>query len=349
MTSLEMHANGIETLLQNSAPVKGSGEFAVIFTFLISLLSFYIVLAWHPVHGLLYLLGTGLVVYLLAVLLFIFGGILLPIAKPLIALFLSYYFLIPYRLIIEIRKNLEYRTKNKMLSQIEELKTNFISMMSHDLKTPLARIQGMAQMVKGESKQPLSPGQIEALDQIQNSAGDLVKFVDVVLKYAQVENQQIHLQKESRDINQLVEEVIRKHDFLLKLKQIKLQKEFEPLFPMELDSELIKQVLSNLIENAIKYSPSGSKILISTEEVEGKVRVQVADQGQGIAPQDLPFVFMKFFRSSAVKSSDIKGSGLGLYLADYFVKLHGGRIEVESEPGQGSTFTVELPLPKPLH
>ena len=108
----------------------------------------------------------------------------------------------------------------------------------------------------------------------------------------------------------------------------------------------MKQVLSNLIENAIKYSQEETKILISTEEKNGWVVIQIADQGPGIPTEDLPHLFMKFYRSQNAKSSTIKGSGLGLYLAKYFVELHGGSLFVESTYGQGSTFTVQLPLGK---
>jgi len=110
------------------------------------------------------------------------------------------------------------------------------------------------------------------------------------------------------------------------------------------DPELIKQVFSNLVENAIKYSPENSKVLVSSEEVNGKIIVQVADQGIGIPQDELSNIFMKFFRSKNAKASPIKGSGLGLYLAKYFVELHHGVITAESAPHLGSTFTVELPI-----
>jgi signal transduction histidine kinase len=106
----------------------------------------------------------------------------------------------------------------------------------------------------------------------------------------------------------------------------------------------MRQVFSNLVENAIKYSPEDTKILVSSEETTSKVIVQVADQGSGIPADELPNIFMKFFRSKNAKSSPIKGSGLGLYLAKYFTELHKGRIFVESSHGNGSTFTVELPV-----
>lgn len=104
------------------------------------------------------------------------------------------------------------------------------------------------------------------------------------------------------------------------------------------------QVITNLIENAIKYSPENSKILVSSEEIDGKIIIQVADQGIGIDPEDRDHIFTKFYRSQNAKTSNISGSGLGLYLSKYFVNLHQGQIHVESEPKSGSTFTIELPM-----
>ena len=264
-------------------------------------------------------------------------------AHPWLAIFLCYYFFIPYRLIIENRRSWEIYQKHRLLKQVEELKTNFISMMSHDLKTPIARILGMADVILRDPT-PLSSHQHEAVDTIKHSSDDLLKFINSILNYGRIESQELQLNKQSKDINTLLTEVISKHEFLGKLKKIQILKEFETLFPISVDPDLIRQVLSNLIENAIKYSHEDTKILISTEEKDGWVVIQIADQGPGIPRDELPNLFMKFYRSQNAKSSTIKGSGLGLYLAKYFVELHGGKIFVESTYGQGSTFTVQLPL-----
>jgi signal transduction histidine kinase len=211
------------------------------------------------------------------------------------------------------------------------------------MKTPLARIQGMTDVIQKDAT-PISSPQREALDTIKQSAEDLLKFISTILNYAKIESQGVELHLQSRDVNEILKEVIRKNEFLARLKQIQLLAELEPLFSAKVDAELLRQVFSNLVENAIKYSPEKSKVLISSEEVDGKIIIQIADQGMGIAADELPNIFMKFFRSKHAKSSPIKGSGLGLYLAKYFVELHRGRISCESTPGQGSTFTVELPV-----
>ncbi|MFN7824927.1 MAG: ATP-binding protein, partial [Pseudobdellovibrionaceae bacterium] len=343
MTMTEMHANMIQTLIENSAPVKAPPWLNLFFTIIISILTVHVVLTWSPGRGILILVATAASFFLVGYLFFWWGGIVIEMIHPLITIFLCYYFFIPYRLIVENRKSWEYYQKHKLLSEVETLKTNFIGMMSHDLKTPLARIQGMTEIIAKDAS-PLSNPQREALDMIKQSSEDLLKFISTILHYAKIESQGIELHMESRDINEILKEVIRKHDFLAKLKHIQIKAELEPLFSIKVDPELMKKVLSNLVENAIKYSPENSKILITSEEVDNKVVLQVSDQGMGIDPEDLPNIFMKFFRSKNAKSSPVKGSGLGLYLAKYFVELHGGSISVESALGQGTTFTVELPF-----
>ncbi len=343
MTLTEMHANMIDTLIRNSAPVKAPAWVNLLFTILISVLTVHVVLTVKPGRGILILLTTAAIFVFACYIAFWPFGVLIGMIHPMLAIFLCYYFFIPYRLIIENRRSWEYFQKHKLLSEVETLKTNFIGMMSHDLKTPLARIQGMTEII-ARGTTPLSAPQSEALDTVKQSAEDLTRFISTILNYAKIESQGVELHLQSCDINELVKDVVKKSEFLAKLKHIQLLAELEPLFTIRIDPELMKQVLSNLIENAIKYSPENSKVLVTTDEIEGKIVVQVADQGIGIPVDELPNIFMKFFRSNNAKSSPIKGSGLGLYLAKYFVELHQGTISCESSPGQGSTFTVELPL-----
>lgn len=343
MPQLEMHANMLDTLIMNRAPIPTPNWLDFILTGLIATLTVFVVLTVRPARGILILLFTLATFSLLAFLIFAVSGFIVPMAHPVLAIFVCYYFFIPYRLIIENRKSWEYIQRNKLLTQVEELKSNFLRMMSHDLKTPLARIQGMAEiMLKDQA--PLSPSQRDALVTINRSSEELSEFIGSILNLGRIESKDIKLQFKSKDINSLLAEVLRKLDYLAQKKNITILTEFEPMFSVKLDEDLMKQVFINLVENAIKYSPENSKILISTEEINSQVVVQVADQGFGIPPEELQNVFDKFYRSHNVAASPIKGSGLGLYLSKYFVDLHYGRIAVESEYQKGSTFTVELPM-----
>lgn len=342
MTIVELNANMFDTLIRNDAPRQTPHGWNVAITALISYITVLVVLTLTPTSGLMVLGSTILGYFLISLLAFWLGGWWIDVAHPFLAIFICYYFFIPYRLIIENRRSWEYFEKNKLLTQVEELKTNFLSMMSHDLKTPIARIQGMADVVKSDPT-PLSPRQTEAIETLRRSADELLEFISGVLNLGRIESKAIQLNLQSKDVNALVREIVTKLDYLARSKNIEIRTELEPLFSIKFDVDLIRQVFSNLVENAIKYSPENSSILISSEEREGWITVQVADQGPGIPEDELPNLFMKFYRSRNAKGSTIKGSGLGLYLAKYFVELHKGRIWLDSTPGQGSTFTVELP------
>lgn len=342
MSRLEAQANAFDTLLLNRAPIRWPKWVNQFITFSLAAFTTYAVMALNPTLGLITLLATLIIFTLICYALLAIFGLWINMIHPLLAIFICYYFSIPYRLIVENRRSWEYFQKHKLLKQVEELKTNFLSMMSHDIKTPIARIQGMTEILQS-AKEKLSNEENEAVSTIQDSASELSEFISTILDLGRIENQKVKLKLQSKDVNSLLQEVIDKHRFLADKKEIQVICEFEPLFSSKLDVELMRQVFANLIENSIKYSPQKAKVLISTEEAEQKIIIQVADQGQGISPDELENIFMKFYRSKKAKSSTTKGSGLGLYLAKYFVELHQGTLEVESTVGQGSTFTVTLP------
>lgn len=343
MTKLEAHAHVIKTFLENDGIIKTPDLLNKAITFLFSIVAALSVMMLSPAMGILAIIGLALGYFAFASILFTFFGYLIGVAQPLIAVFVCYYFFIPYRLIRENKKFWELREKNKLLTQVEELKNNFLSMMSHDLKTPLARIQGMADIALANTEN-LEPEQKNAIQTIRKSAEELTEFISSILDLSRVESQKIKLNLQSRDINRILEDTIKKYEYLALQKNIEIIPELETLFSVKIDGDLMKQVFSNLIENAIKYSPTNSRILVTSEEVNGQIIIQVADQGIGITENEIKHIFTKFYRTKHVKNSPIKGSGLGLYLAKYFVELHKGQISVESLPQQGSTFTVNLPM-----
>lgn len=343
MSRVEMHANILDTLIMNRAPQASPWWLGVLSTSLIAVLTVFVVLALRPLQGLIILGLTVFSYFAFCTFFFMIDGFWLDMAHPLLAIFICYYFFIPYRLIVENRRSWEYYQRNRLLTQVEELKSNFLRLISHDLKTPIARIQGMAEIAL-RSQQNLNPAQIDALKTINQSGVELENFVGSVLNLTRIESKEIQLHLKSKDINALLQEVIKNCEFAARQKNIRIVPDFEPMFSVKIDEDLLRQVFTNLVENAIKYSPDNSSIMVSTEEHDGKVQVQVADQGMGIPQDEIGSLFTKFYRAKAARDSEIKGSGLGLYLSQYFVDMHRGHITVESAMNQGSTFTVELPM-----
>lgn len=341
MSKAEFNANIIETLIKDNAIIKAPKTLGFILTTLLAIITVYITFTFRPTKGIFSLLGLSSIYFLTALLAFSFNT-WLPLAHPFMAIFVGYYLLIPFRLVQENKKSWEYQQENRLLTQVEELKNNFISMMSHDLKTPLARIQGMAEMALNDDEK-LSNQQKEAISTIGRSSEELSHFVSSILSFSRLESQGVKLNLEQKDLNNIIEQVTNKYKYMAADKNIEMVLELEPLFASNFDADLIRQVVQNLVENAIKYSKEDSKVLITSEEVDGHIQVQVSDQGFGIPEDEADKVFMKFYRSKNAKSSPIKGTGLGLYLTKYFVELHNGNIQVDSIPDSGSTFTVNLP------
>ena len=123
-----------------------------------------------------------------------------------------------------------------------------------------------------------------------------------------------------------------------------IEESLEPLFSVECDEDLIRQVLTNLVDNAIKYSPESSKVIVRSREEENVIRVDVEDFGPGIPKDQIPLMFRKFSRLHRPMKGQPRGTGLGLYLSKYFIELHGGTIHLKTEEGKGTTFTFTLPI-----
>lgn len=339
---LEIQANYFDNLITNSSPLLTPPWVTALLTFLLSILTMWTVMRVRPASGLVGLFIAVFAVALLSLVLDLGFHLFFPVASPIFGIIVCYYFVLPYRLILENRKSWEYFEKNRLLMQVEELKSNFIRLMSHDLKTPIARIQAMAEIVQQESHR-LSEAQENALENITASSEELSQFIASILNLSRIQSKKVKLQAKTRDITQLLQKVIRGSEHIAKRKNIEIVTEFEPLFSLKMDEDLMRQVFSNLIENAVKYSGENTKVKVSAREIDGHIQVQIVDQGIGIPPEELPFVFEKFYRAQNAEYENT-GTGLGLYLARYFVQLHKGQIRVESEANKGSTFSVDLPL-----
>jgi signal transduction histidine kinase len=172
----------------------------------------------------------------------------------------------------------------------------------------------------------------------------ILKQVSSILELSRIDTQGVTVQLQSKDINLMLEQVISNLRFVFQMKKIRVETDFEPLFPIKLDPELISKVLSNLIDNAIKYSPEETTVSIQTREIGEFIEIRICDQGVGIPASELPHLFSRFYRVKNEATRKTKGSGLGLYLSKYFIEAHRGTVAVTSEPEKGTTFTIMLPM-----
>lgn len=338
---LAVHASIIDTLLKDSGILIVNKKVDAILTFFLALCLAFIAITMRPSRGVLALIGFSLTVFFGYVLLFRMGyG--MPVVHPVLAMFFTYYLIVPYRAILEYKKRWEVQEKHDILVQVEEMKGNFLSLMSHDLKTPVARIQGLAEMVIRQGE--LKPEQQEEMKQIIASTERLDKFISKILNLTKVESNEIKLNRRSKDVNKILEQCVQKLEFQARQKNIRVHVALDPLFPIQVDAALLNQVFTNIIDNAIKYSPEHSEVRVSSREVDNNVVITVEDSGPGMDEKDREQLFTKFFRGSSHPGDESKGSGLGLYLSKYFIELHRGQVEAQSQLGAGSKFVIQLPI-----
>jgi signal transduction histidine kinase len=275
---------------------------------------------------------------------FQFKGLWIRESQPLVGIFVSYYLAVPYRLIREYKKRWDYQRKNELLTQVEELKTNFLSLVTHDLKTPVARIQGLAEVLLRGSSDRIHHQEKEMIRHMIWSTEELNRFISTILELNKVESNHLKLRFESKDINQLIEKSLEDLKAQARARQIKIISNLEPLFPIKIDASLISKVINNLIDNALKYSPPLSQILIESKEEGNWIIISIVDHGIGMSPEEQQSLFTRFYRAKNDTTVSIPGTGLGLYLTKYFIEAHHGRVEVESEKNKGSTFKIYLPI-----
>jgi signal transduction histidine kinase len=340
-SKLVLHASMIEALFQDKTvtiiPIVITGTLTL---FLVLFLSI-VISKTNPMRGIIFIVCSALVFVILAYLVFVFLGLWLKVIHLIFAVTLVYYIWVPFRAIAEYQKSYAIQEETKLRKKVDGLKQNFISLMSHDLKTPVAKISGLADNILLK----LDPQNVEMkknMLQLMDATQELNSFISAILDLTKIESQNIKLNLQSKDINSIINQIVEKLQDLAFDRQMQIETELAPLYPITIDQLLIHRVISNLVENAIKYAASGKKILIKTWDDAAYVYVQVQDYGQGIPSEELLNIFEKFYRVKNDSSHQIKGTGLGLYLVKYFIELHQGEITVDSTLGQGTTFTIKL-------
>ncbi len=234
---------------------------------------------------------------------------------------------------------------NIRLQELDRLKSRFLASVSHELRTPLNSIIGFTEVLMDGLLGEVNPQQAESLDNIWNSAQFLLALINDLLDFVKISTQQMDLNMERFSVSALF---VALHNIFLPITAAKSQTlTFETVVPslsLSADRLRVKQVLINLLSNAHKFTPPGGNIHVSASALPGgEMRFCVADDGIGIRPEDQEFIFEEFRQAPGVENSSEIGVGLGLAISRRLVELHGGRIWVESQPGQGSHFYFTLP------
>lgn len=337
---LNVHAAIIQSILQDKTVLSVPTIYTDVLSILIALILSYIISRLKPTRGLTFTMLIIVFVVLIAFLMFAVMGLWFNLTHMILTIFVVYYIWVPFRAIGEYQIRYAIEEESKLLKQVDALKQNFISFMSHDLKTPVAKIAGIADILLTQYSN--TDVQDKHLNSIVSSTKDLNKFITSILDLTKIESHNLNLIKSTKDINKMIEAVIESLRFEASSSDIKIITDLSPLYPITIDVNLINRVISNLIENAIKYAGLGAEICISTWDDEKWVYLEIKDNGIGISENDLQHVFGKFYRVKNDSSHSIKGSGLGLYLVKYFIELHDGEITVSSKVGEGTTFLVKL-------
>ncbi len=225
--------------------------------------------------------------------------------------------------------------------ELNGLQRQFVSMVSHEFRTPLAIIDGIAQRVLRRLDKLKPEALQESQQKIRVAVARLTDLMESVLNAARLEEGRIAFDPGVCSLSELITEIHGSYSDLNENFEIMLDIDRLPK-TITADSKLLRQVVSNLLSNAIKYSPGGKRIWVNGYlDEHNEIVLSVRDEGVGIPKAELTNLFKRFFRAST--SAGIAGSGIGLNLVQHFVDLHGGRIEVESTDGIGSTFTVKIP------
>ena len=242
-----------------------------------------------------------------------------------------------------VRQNQELAAANVELKHLDEIKSMFVSIAAHELRTPLSPILGYVEMLLEGDMGPLTSTQRESLEVVHRSVDRLVTITNELLDVSRIEAGRIELTLKPLDLWGLVEKVAGEFQPELDKKSQKLSLSAARPLPLALcDESRAGQILGNLVSNASKYSPSESEIMlrVAPAQEEGFLQVSVIDHGPGISAQDQERLFDAFFRTTSASLGKVQGAGLGLYITRSLVEMHGGRIWLDSVPGRGSSFHV---------
>jgi signal transduction histidine kinase len=233
------------------------------------------------------------------------------------------------------------RAANEQLARLNKAKSDFVAVVSHEFRSPLAGIQGFSELLR-DAVTDVEEMREYAAD-INREAERLNRMIDELLDLERMESGKMSLRLEPVDVGEIVRRLVARAG--PRAPDHRLRAEVAPgLPPVTADRDKLTQVIENLLDNALKYSPDGGEIVVGARTEGGLLCLWVRDEGLGIPADALETIFERYARVESARHETIRGTGLGLPIVRQIVELHGGSVRVESTPGLGSTFHVALPL-----
>ena len=339
-SKMNVHAQIISSLITEKTIYRVPDWVTDIISILLAIFLSFLISKVQPTKGLLITMVILVSMFIMAYFSFVGLGVWFKLSHIILSIFVVYYIWVPFRAIGEYQTRYAIQEETKVLKKVDKLKANFISLMSHDLKTPVAKIAGIADILRVQYDN--EPRQKELLDDVVHSTKELNNFITSILDLTKIESRNLDLNLANKDVNTLIESTIEKLKYEASEKQMTIKKDLDPLYPIKVDVVLVNRVLANLIGNAIKYAGDGKEIFVKSWDDEQWVTIEISDNGKGIKQEDIEHIFDKFYRVKNDDSHIIKGSGLGLYLVKYFIELHQGTITASSVLGEGTKFIIKL-------
>jgi signal transduction histidine kinase len=242
------------------------------------------------------------------------------------------------------REAASLRQQIEQSTQLEQLKTDFLKLASHELRGPLGVVRGYISMMEDGTLAPVGEHVGPVLPLLRAKLDEMNRLINEMLETARLDDSALQLQLARLDLREVVHEAVRSLEPLAGERHSLVTETPGASVEVTGDRSRLSMIVTNLVHNALKYSPAGGEVRVSCRAGAGRGVVAVTDQGVGIAAGDMGRLFTRFGRIATPETAGIAGTGLGLYLARDLARRHGGEVGVESEPGRGSTFTLSLPL-----
>jgi signal transduction histidine kinase len=237
-----------------------------------------------------------------------------------------------------------FNSMSAKLRQLNEYKADMMYHIAHEMRVPLQSLYSAHYVLRKQAPTPTPDGFARVLQIIEENVDRISAFINQFLDLARMEAGKMDFRLEPTDMSSLVAQAIAAIQPVAERKEIRIVLNDHQVPTVMADREKILQVLSNLLSNAVKFTGKGGTVQVDLRARGEKVKIAVIDTGVGIEPDDLPHLFTKFFQAKSAAAVNVKGTGIGLALVKGIVEGHSGAVSAESIPGQGSTFTVELPI-----